>query len=181
MDCEKSKEYMLKYIEESITGKEMFELKKHIKECRECKEEFDVYSEISGEINDIDFESTENNDVVSEKFEIDVMKKISGIEFKTEKILIFLTGIISLCVAFAIFIEVCQNIVFFDKNIFDSAIENSTGFFEKISLVMKLNIASVLQFISEFFWNMRYFSLFMIFFVMIGKVFYDVAQRNRNN
>lgn len=90
MDCEKAKACMNGFIENTLNEKDMFELSEHIGECDKCMEEFSLYASIVGEI-----ENQKPVENVPVDLECNVMKKISGIEFKTDKILSVLLGTIS--------------------------------------------------------------------------------------
>ncbi len=171
---------MLKYIEGSLSEDEMLKLSEHIEKCQACGEEFAAYCQISDEIKNIKISRIEEN-AFSDNFESDVMRKISGVEFKTEKILTVIIGVISLCVALVMFIEVLQSDVFNDKCLITDIIKNSTGFIDKAIFYINFLIGFIFKFISEFLILMKPFSLSVIISVLLGKVIYTYLFRGGKN
>jgi len=180
LSCEKNKELMLKYIEGSLNEAEMLKLSEHIKKCQTCGEEFAAYCQISDEIQNLEPFKVEKG-TFSDDFESDVMRKISGIEFKTEKVLTIIIGVISLCIALLMFIEVWQSDVFSDKDFVTDIIKNSKSFIDKVIFCINFLIRSVLKFISEFLILMKPFSLSVITSVLLGKIIFIYLHRGGKN
>jgi len=179
VECEKNKELMLKYVENSINEKEMLLLSEHISKCGDCREEFLAYCEISEELNNFGISESEE-DILPGEFECSVMKSISGVEFKTEKILICIIGMISLFAALIMFIEVIQSNVFYDSGFVKEIIDVSKNFTDKILIYIGFSIGSVLKFISEFLLYMKPFSLFIVIFALLGKFIYGLKRGKKN-
>ncbi len=171
---------MLKYVEGSIDEKEMLLLSEHISKCDCCKEEFLAYCEISEELSNFSFPECEDI-ILPKEFEGNVMKNISGIEFKTEKILICIIGMFSLAAALIIFIEVLQNNVFYEGGGFvKEIIDNSKNFADRILIYIGLSISSIFKFISEFLLRLKSFSLFVVIFVLAGNFIFYLKRGKKN-
>lgn len=101
MDCNKANDLMMDYMDFNISEEDRFLLDKHLKECKQCREEFELYSQIITEF-EIDKEQIETPC----NFEEDIMKKIEDIEpeyikKKEEKHIIAYVslGLTALCIA----------------------------------------------------------------------------------
>lgn len=175
MECEKNKEFMLKYVEGSINEKEMVLMSEHIRKCKSCKEEFSVCRSIFEELNNFEV-SKSKDEVLSEEFENSIMKNISGIDFKTEQILICIIGMISLAAALIMIIEVIQSSVFYDGDGIREFISGSKNFTDKILIYIGYAVGSALKFISEILMRMKYFSLSVIVFALLGKFIYNIKR-----
>lgn len=77
LNCKKANILMMKYMDGNITDEEATELKKHINECRSCKEDFVIYNRLLDEFIDMD-----GSNIISapEGFEIQVMERINALE-----------------------------------------------------------------------------------------------------
>ncbi len=161
MDCKKAKACMNEFIENTLNEKDMLDFSEHIGKCGECMEEFLICSSIAEE-----FENEELNKNAPTDFEFNVMKKISGIEFKTDKILSFLIGAIS--VYMGIFMIVSFNMEFVRRIIeSDSYIE---AFAEKANdIIVFINgiFEGLSDILSKCNFSLRNFSL-AIFILLIG-------------
>ncbi len=169
---------MLKYVEGNINEREMLLLSEHIGKCDDCREEFLAYCEISDELSDLNVLERENT-ILSKEFEGDVMKNISGVEFKTEKFLICILGLISLAAAFIMFIEVLQNNVFYDSGFVEEIIDNSKNFTDRVLLYVGFSIGSIFKFISEFLFIMKPFSLCVVILALLGKFIFNIFNLKR--
>ncbi len=178
MECERNKKFMLRYVEGNINEKEMLLLSEHIGKCDDCREEFLAYCEISEEFNSFDVLEKENM-ILSKEFEGDVMKNISGVEFKTEKFLICILGLISLFAALIMFIEVLQNNVFYDSGFVEEIIDNSKNFTDRVLIYIGFSIGAILKFISEFLFVMKPFSLCVVILALLGKFVFNIFNLKR--
>jgi len=181
LNCKKNKEYMLKYIEGTLNEKETLILSEHIEKCSECREEFFAYCQIFDEIDEYNKFTNKVENLISKDFESNVMKKISVIDLKTEKVLISLIGVISLSVAFLLFIEVDKNIVFNNNFFSDLAIETSINFIDKTVVFLGLNIVNILKFIFEYLMLLKPFSLCGVIFTVIMSFIYNYLHRGEKN
>lgn len=180
MNCEKSKEYMLKYIEENLSESEMLELGEHIEKCEDCKEEFDAYCQIYKDIDNLEIPKFED-DIFSDVFESDIMKKISGIEFKTEKILILIIGLISISIALIMFVGMFNANVFNDEKVIKEIMKDSTGFIDNVIFSIDFIIKSVFRFISKFSIMIKPFSFLVLISFAVGKIIFyylNVGEKN---
>lgn len=76
MDCNKANKLMMEYMDFTISEEDNFLLEKHLEECDECKESFELYTQILDEF------SLDAKNIIEapEDFEIKVMEKIEHIE-----------------------------------------------------------------------------------------------------
>lgn len=170
---------MLRYVEGSIKEKEMLLLSEHIENCDKCREEFAAYCEISSEVNK--FELSENaEEIISDDFEFSVMKKISGVEFKTEKILICIIGMISLVMALLISIDVFENYMFGKEEFAKDIIENSKSVIDTTVIFIGAAIGTVFKFFYEFLLIMKPFSLGVVIFSVILKIIFSIKRGRKN-
>ncbi len=76
MDCNKANELMMDYMDFNLSDEDRFLLEHHLKECKTCKEEFEIYSNMLEEFSVVE-------DIhLPEDFEVQVMEKIEAIEPK---------------------------------------------------------------------------------------------------
>ena len=186
LSCGKNKDYLLKYIEGTISEKELLELSEHIRNCDECFEEFSAYSQIMGEndvLNDnfIGQQEIEHEEVENTDFEFSIMKKITGIDFKTEKLLIYIVGILSLIVAVVTFFECYSNNVLFDKELIDNMLRNSPTFIDKVASLVGFMVNSIIQFTSEFVKIMKPFSVFVMIYTAVWRIILIYLNRGEKN
>lgn len=74
LDCSKTEDYLMKYMDNNLTSKEANELNRHISCCEKCKEEFMVYDQMMTEFMEMEL------DVAPEGFELRVMEKVKELE-----------------------------------------------------------------------------------------------------
>ena len=174
LDCEKSNEYMIKYIEGTLNEEELLAFSEHIENCPNCMEEFETYCKITAEIGDtLPFEK----DDISDEFECKIMKKISGFEFRTEKVLICIIGITSLVVAFIMIKGINLDFVFEGRDFVKNIMESSAGIIEKIILAINVMFATFFKVVNEFLFSLRPFSLVVILSIIFGKIIYKFLRR----
>ena len=75
MDCNKANKLMMDYMDFNISEEDNFLLEKHLEECEECRESFELYTQILDEFS-LDADIIE----APEDFEINIMEKIEHIE-----------------------------------------------------------------------------------------------------
>ncbi|WP_317367036.1 zf-HC2 domain-containing protein [uncultured Tyzzerella sp.] len=76
MDCNKVNKLMMDYMDSNISEEDNFLLQKHLEQCDECRESFELYTQILDEFSlDADYIIE-----APEDFEINIMKQIEHIE-----------------------------------------------------------------------------------------------------
>ena len=179
MDCNKANQLMMKYMDFNISEEDEFLLKNHIKECSECNENFNLYTQILEEFS-ID---KENIIEAPEDFEVEIMKKIEHIEpryikEKSNKNILCYTALAMTTFVFSLFL-----LLSFNKDLLLANTEKYPildkyyTFFESI---LNFNIkedsfSSLLEnlsFIMPYVINgLKYISILMIIFIIIGQYF----------
>lgn len=76
LDCNKANKLIMDYMDFNISKEDEFLLQNHLKECPQCREDFELYTQILEEFT-LD---TQNTVEAPENFELNVMKKIENIE-----------------------------------------------------------------------------------------------------
>lgn len=75
MDCNKANKLILKFMENSITEEEYISLENHLENCKECEDDFSLYTSVLD-----DFEQNINIMEAPSDFTQNVMKKIEHIK-----------------------------------------------------------------------------------------------------
>lgn len=88
MDCKKAGQYMMEYVEGSISQKHLYDLKIHIKNCENCKNEFEFYENFKGV--ESDFSKSLNNDNIMSRVRDSNSFKIVPKDFSLESYFVFL-------------------------------------------------------------------------------------------
>ena len=179
MNCNKANQLMMDYLDLNISEENEFLLKNHLKECEECKESFNLYTQILDEFS-LD---KENIIEAPEDFEIEVMKKIEIIEpryikEKFNKTMVYYTILGMTCLSFSLFLLISFNKDSFLSNVSNSPILNKYYlFFESMFNIniQKINIHHLWENITNLtpliLEGLKYTSLIMIFFIIIGQYF----------
>ena len=177
MDCNKANKLMMNYMDFDISEENNFLLEKHLEECEECRESFELYTQILDEF------SLDADNIIEapQDFEISVMEKIEHIEpryikEKTKKnmvVYVFL-GMTSLVFSLFLIISLNKDVLlanpekspilysyykFFD-NIFNMSLDTLN-----ISSILQL-IESILPYILE---GLKYTSIITIICIVIAQ------------
>ncbi len=165
---------MIKYIEGTLKEDELLEFSEHLGMCQNCMEEFETYCKITEEFGDaLPLEKEE----ISDEFECDVMKKISGFEFRTEKVLICIIGIVSLIVAFIMIKGINLNLIVEVREFTKEIMESSAGVIEKLILSINVMFSAFFKIVNEFLFLLKPFSLIVIISIILGTVIYRFFKR----
>lgn len=76
MDCNKANKLIMDYMDFNISQEDNFLLEKHLEECKECRESFELYTQILDEFS----LNLDNIMETPEGFEMEIMEKIEHIE-----------------------------------------------------------------------------------------------------
>lgn len=153
MNCEMSKDYIMKYFDKDINDIESAQLKQHLQVCRRCSEEFNSMSKIFGLLE------KEGMIEPPQGFEMKVMEKISaqGISYKkrSEREMAFLYTMITLVLVVfpVLFVVGIMNISFPDfvdwgRNTFSSVSDSLVTVFDVITdmiILFKSLVNAMLQ------------------------------------
>lgn len=88
MDCKKAGEYMMEYMEDSISSKHLFDLKVHISNCESCKNEFEFYESFRG-VDENSSKAFDSNNIMSRVRDANSLKIVPK-DFNMETYSIFL-------------------------------------------------------------------------------------------
>lgn len=178
MDCKKIDDLMIKIIDGNLPENEKIIIEKHCEECDFCREKYLMFSQINDfSENEIYFENEifdpQINVKTPENFESLVMKKITGIEFKTNRLFCYVLG--SITVFFALMRFLFFNNAFFiqaaDKNPYFKGLFSFFYFIDElcVSLCKFLveNFQNFFDFFSDTAIYFRYYGL-ALFILIIG-------------
>ncbi len=177
MDCNKANKLMMDYMDLTITEEDEFLLKNHLKNCDECRESFELYTQILEE-----FTIDANNIIKApEDLEINIMEKIENIQPRyikekvNKNIIAYVSlGMTSLFISIFILISLNKDILLissekmpilykyylFVQNIFNISIDTIS-----ISSIME-GISSIFPYILE---GIKYTSIFAVVCIIVAQ------------
>ena len=153
LDCNKANKFMMDYMDFNISEEDNFLLEKHLESCEECRESFNLYTQILDEF------SLDADNIIEapEDFEMQIMEKIEHIEpryikEKTNKNIITYVFLGMTSLMFSLFLIVSLN-----KDVFLSNPEKSPvlsayyNFFDKLFNISldTINLSSIYNAISS--------------------------------
>nr|WP_317358082.1 zf-HC2 domain-containing protein [uncultured Tyzzerella sp.] len=177
MDCNKANKLMMAYMDFNISEEDNFLLEKHLEDCEECKESFQLYTEILEEF------SLDADNIIEapEDFEIKIMEKIEYIEptyirekSKKNMVAYVFLGMTSLVFSLFLIISLNKDVFLSNPeklpvlntyyNFFNNIFNVS---FESISLQNILNsISTILPYILE---GLKYTSIVVVFCMILAQ------------
>ena len=187
VDCNRANQLIMDYMDFNISQEDEFLLKNHLKECDECRESFELYSQMLEEF------SLDKKNIIQapEDFEINVMEKIENIESryikeKTNKNIITYVFLAMISLTFSLFLMVSFNKDVFLSNPEKMPILNKYYlFFDKIFNISLKNLSlssitqSLYDMVPHIIESLKYISLLMIICILIGQ--YILNKREKFN
>lgn len=177
MDCNKANKLMMDYMDLNISEEDEFSLRNHLKECEECRESFELYTQILDEF------SLDANNIIEapEDFEANIMEKIEYVEPRyikekdNKNIIAYVSlGMTSLFISMFILASLNKDVLLnnsekmpilykyylFFENIFNISIDNIS-----LSAIWK-SITTIFPYVLE---GLKYTSILGLIFIIVAQ------------